>query len=102
MADEPAKVTALFGDWKPSAGTTDVIVQHAKAALSRVEERKMTAFAAVAIDEGGQAHMFFSHDPCRDTALIGGLTLLTNILCQQSPHEEVTPKGPSNDEPKSG
>lgn len=95
MPDENVK--ALFGTWEPSAGTTGIIKERARHAYEAVEERRMVAFGAVAIDEDGQAHMFFGHDPCRDTVLIGGLALLKSILCRMVNTDDATSTPPAKE-----
>jgi hypothetical protein len=93
MADEPAKVTPLFGSYVPSAGTSKVILERGQNALESLLERKMIAFGAVAIDEEGQPHMFFGHDPLQGTVLAGGLGYLQHHVYMElrKDMEDVTP-----------
>lgn len=89
MSDEPAKITALFGNYTPSAGTTEILQVRADNAAEALRKRKMIAFGAVAIDEDGQAHMFYGRDPLRSTVLIGGLHLLQHILTVEAAADET-------------
>lgn len=80
MSDGPSKVTALFGNYTPSAGTTATMVQRAENSVKALHERKASAYGAVVIDEEGQARFFFYADPLKTTALIGGVALLQQLL----------------------
>jgi hypothetical protein len=105
VADEPKVVQLKLVDKEPLEVTPDKVREILIRAKQILAEHKIVALAIVAIDDDHDPYIISRAEPHARTSLVGGLDYLKFLLNQEQVddmQDSPPPKGPSNDEPKSG